>query len=384
MGLSSFLTGDTGESVVLDNYDHENSGRKVYLAMPNGEPSLSGYYDGYGNLNTDNGVVRVFDLLAKKNGFAGEDQADKLWLYSLENPRDFCLKFSYSEDAVYEDMEPSKLCPYQGLPPKVDVAFESLRQDGEGGKVFTVSGSLSALSNAVVQFEKMLFSEQGENTLFSENSAIVNGDGDNYYMEVRFQPETDDPHQQTPEEFFDLLDLSPWRVESKDLPKIFAGDSSNATFVLRPPMPEPFGSEAEKYTYFLTSRPNATTEMIHPGHYYSLDSVIKVNSARCHLIGGVKPTIEYDVSTIVDGFEMDITLQADLYTDLIAVYQNGKLEFEGSTVGDKYDNYLDNFLRFTTGVGSDPDLEYKNRPEPAPEPEPFEDEIVPDVHRPKP
>lgn len=85
MGLSSFLTGDTGESVVLDNYDHENSGRKVYLAMPNGEPSLSGYYDGYGNLNTDNGVVRVFDLLAKQNGFAGEDQADKDWLYSLGN-----------------------------------------------------------------------------------------------------------------------------------------------------------------------------------------------------------------------------------------------------------------------------------------------------------
>jgi hypothetical protein len=223
--------------------------------------------------------------------------------------------------------------------------------------------------------------EHGE-TLYTENSPIVNAGDDNYYMEIRFDPESDDPFPLSPEDFFSELDLDAWGISNKEIPNILVGERPQL-FVFRNPMAEPFGKDIEKYESFLQDRINPSTEMVHPGRYWPGGSLIEVKSATCQLVDGIKPTIEYDLSTKVSGFEMDVTLQVDLYSDLVSVFQNGKLEFEGLTVGDAHDSYLDNFLILARGVGSDPDLSYNNTPEAAPEPEQLDEQELSNAKTPK-
>lgn len=129
MGVSSFTTADTQESVVLNNYDHPNSNRTVYMLMPNGEPNVAEQsYNGYANF----GGVDAFEWLSRMNGgevHVGDDGEEHFhrddgidMFYDEEATLEYPLKFSYDKDAVYEKIKGiSQSCEFQGLPPHPNV-----------------------------------------------------------------------------------------------------------------------------------------------------------------------------------------------------------------------------------------------------------------------
>jgi len=64
MGLFSFTTCDTDESIPCEFAEHENTGKKVFFLMPDGQPNLEEEnYGGYGVF----GGVDVYNWLARQN-----------------------------------------------------------------------------------------------------------------------------------------------------------------------------------------------------------------------------------------------------------------------------------------------------------------------------
>jgi hypothetical protein len=123
MGMISWLTGDTKDSIV--NRHHPDGAVTVYLLQPNGKPSIAeSNYNGYGLF----GGVDVFTWIAEYNasdfgisliGASPDDMRDIGCdlLFEREAELMYPLKLSFDANAKYECIEPSRLCPYQGMPP---------------------------------------------------------------------------------------------------------------------------------------------------------------------------------------------------------------------------------------------------------------------------
>jgi hypothetical protein len=123
MGFFSWKTADTDETIANIFSGHENAERTVYLLQPNGEPSIcEDEYEGYGVF----GGVDVFEWLAEHNlepeevaslkqqgGEVLRDAGIDL-AFKPTRPVNFPLKFSFNEDAVYEECDASVDCPDQG------------------------------------------------------------------------------------------------------------------------------------------------------------------------------------------------------------------------------------------------------------------------------
>jgi len=110
MGFFSWMTCDTNESI--SNQFSSRGAKTVYLLQPNGEPSIKeDNYEGYG----DFGGVDAYVWLAEANGLgntAGRDQG--IALHFSGEFIEFPLKFSFNENAIYENYLPSENCPDQG------------------------------------------------------------------------------------------------------------------------------------------------------------------------------------------------------------------------------------------------------------------------------
>lgn len=123
MGFFSFLTADTNESIANVHSGHPNSKRPVYMLQPKGkEPIECTHYDGHGVF----AGVDAYAWLAKMNientaDLDLYDDCDELreWGIALafHTPKriKYPLKFSYSKNAVYEQLPKSEKCPYQGF-----------------------------------------------------------------------------------------------------------------------------------------------------------------------------------------------------------------------------------------------------------------------------
>jgi len=128
MGMFSWLTSDTGESIRVEEV------RNVYLLQPGGEaPIKEECYNGYG----DFGEIDAYVWLAIHN--LPQDEVDAVLKYEpgtpeyaqgldrmraagieldfdeRDEPLRFPLKFSFNPDAVYEDLPASEPCPNQGF-----------------------------------------------------------------------------------------------------------------------------------------------------------------------------------------------------------------------------------------------------------------------------
>jgi hypothetical protein len=131
MGFFSWKTADTHESIANNDAKHANSGRTVYLLQPNGQEAIdSTGYRGDGIF----GGVDAYAWLAKNNPecFDAEkrERISELDLYEDEDTLrmmgidiecdesvtlKFPLKFSFQKDAVYEKLNASEDCEYQGF-----------------------------------------------------------------------------------------------------------------------------------------------------------------------------------------------------------------------------------------------------------------------------
>ena len=123
MGFFSWQTADTKESIANVYTGHC---RPVYLLQPNGKPPIyEPEYAGYGEFGDKNAYV----WLAENNlpeAMLDRICEDELHDIGLELFLEGCfedkisevmypLKFSFSKDAVYEDLPASNDCPYQGF-----------------------------------------------------------------------------------------------------------------------------------------------------------------------------------------------------------------------------------------------------------------------------
>ncbi len=110
MGFFSWKTADTKQSI-WNVYTKKH--RPVYLLLPEGRPSISERaYEGYGEF----GGVDAYELLARENGL-GDNRESGIELAfddSAYEKAKFHLKFSFNENAKYEDLPPSERDPNQG------------------------------------------------------------------------------------------------------------------------------------------------------------------------------------------------------------------------------------------------------------------------------
>ena len=125
MGFSSWKTADTNETIANVHSGHPNSERAVYLLQPNGrKPIKESRYNGYCIF----GGVHAFAWLAKMNispevlNQLDVDEDDfELRMLGIElyceNPNaiKYPLKFSFNENARYEDLAKSESCEFQGF-----------------------------------------------------------------------------------------------------------------------------------------------------------------------------------------------------------------------------------------------------------------------------
>jgi hypothetical protein len=121
MGMFSWLTSD-GEESIANVYSGRET-KTVYLLQPNGKPPIKeSAYEGYG----DFGNVDAYVWLAEQN--AGPLNID-ISQMEHEGKRDlgihlafhrtkevvYPLKFSFNENAIYENLPAAKECPEQGF-----------------------------------------------------------------------------------------------------------------------------------------------------------------------------------------------------------------------------------------------------------------------------
>ena len=123
MGFYSWKTADSNESIANIHSDHPNASKPIYLLQPEGQkPIKESRYNGYCIF----GGVHAFAWLAKMNidpetlnqlG-VGEDELRCLGIELFcERPNSikYPLKFSFDENARYEDLAKSKVCEHQGF-----------------------------------------------------------------------------------------------------------------------------------------------------------------------------------------------------------------------------------------------------------------------------
>ena len=117
MGFISFLTADTRESI---RNVYTGEAKLVYLLQPGLAPSIEERsYEGYGVF----GGVDVFVWLATHNlsvedlrRIKGDSETLREIGCQMENSNcDFPLKFSFDENAVYENLPASEIDPAQGF-----------------------------------------------------------------------------------------------------------------------------------------------------------------------------------------------------------------------------------------------------------------------------
>lgn len=121
MGMFSFLTADTDESI--SNVHSERGARTVYLLQPNGKkPIKESRYDGYGGFGPYDCFIWLVEMNAEAinvNASAlSHDQKRDLGIdlfFSRASECVYPLKFSFNENAVYEQLEASESCPDQGF-----------------------------------------------------------------------------------------------------------------------------------------------------------------------------------------------------------------------------------------------------------------------------
>lgn len=122
MGFFSWKTADTSESIAnISSGKHK--GVSVYLLSPDGNHIAERAYQGYGRF----GGVDAYAWLAKQN--LGSD-VEHLCLYDDENELrtlgielqyeahsriSLPLKFSFDQDAIYDELPESDDCPHQGF-----------------------------------------------------------------------------------------------------------------------------------------------------------------------------------------------------------------------------------------------------------------------------
>lgn len=123
MGFHSYLTADTGESI-MNTYSSSPS-QTVYLLRPDGLPPVAEpAYEGYGVF----GGLKAFDWLARFNLPAeeyealneeGRSNAGADMVFEQGKPGiprvDYPLKFSFDQDADYATLPASRNCPRQGF-----------------------------------------------------------------------------------------------------------------------------------------------------------------------------------------------------------------------------------------------------------------------------
>lgn len=119
MGLMSFTDAeDKKRSIVLDSYDHPDSGLNCYLLQPQNNATIEGVgYDGTANI----GGVDVFDWLMKTNGLPSKKSAIDIFHNEVEYRKLlFPIKITHNKDAIYENVSASYVCEHQGLPLRPD------------------------------------------------------------------------------------------------------------------------------------------------------------------------------------------------------------------------------------------------------------------------
>jgi len=123
MGYFSFKTADTGETIWnMHSAQSRDGTRTVFLLQPDGQPPLrEESYNGYG----DFGGVDAFVWLGRNNlpaDVVAEMSEDHLrtaghglfFGNGSTAPVERPLKFSFDENAVYEDLGASPMCDSQG------------------------------------------------------------------------------------------------------------------------------------------------------------------------------------------------------------------------------------------------------------------------------
>ena len=110
MGFFSWNTADTNESIANIHSGHPNADRTVYLLQPDGKaPIEETAYNGYGVF----GDVDAYAWLAEINGLGTpgssiEARREKgISAYCDKDCLKYPLKFSFSNDAIYEDLPAS-------------------------------------------------------------------------------------------------------------------------------------------------------------------------------------------------------------------------------------------------------------------------------------
>ncbi len=125
MGFYSWKTADSNESIANIHSGHPNALKPIYLLQPNGQkPIKESRYNGYCIF----GGVHAFAWLAKMNIDPEtlnqlDVEEDDFELRSLgielfcERPNliKYPLKFSFNENARYEDLAKSEVCDLQGF-----------------------------------------------------------------------------------------------------------------------------------------------------------------------------------------------------------------------------------------------------------------------------
>lgn len=121
MGQFSWKTGDTEESI----YSSEGHQQRVFMLKPDGSHLVEDTYEGYGVF----GGVDAYDLLWDMNkdhlpgnllaDLAPKSKEDKrnsgiALFFDYKGLIEFPLKFSFRENATYENTPPATSCPDQG------------------------------------------------------------------------------------------------------------------------------------------------------------------------------------------------------------------------------------------------------------------------------
>ena len=149
MGFFSWLTADTNESIPnISTRQYALNPRAVYLLQPSGKPSIvECEYEGYGvfggvdayawlaRMNKPEECIIAFDEITGGLSPASNAEADEhdrhigidLQLNEIKYP----LKFSFDENAVYEDLQASESCPNQGFFYPEDEDEEDNYDEGE-------------------------------------------------------------------------------------------------------------------------------------------------------------------------------------------------------------------------------------------------------------
>lgn len=118
MGFFSWLTSDTEESIT--NTFSNRGAKTVYLYTPNGKVIEETDYEGYGEFGGKDAYVLLAEWNLPESELVGltfdEKRSKGIRLFFRESPPlKYPLKFSFSPDWSYDELEGAKDCPEQGF-----------------------------------------------------------------------------------------------------------------------------------------------------------------------------------------------------------------------------------------------------------------------------